>query len=220
MDIGGRIRAARLSKSLILEDLSDKTGLSKSFLSNVENNRTSPSINSMEKIAHALEIPLSVLFMQKSFSPQIVKAGQRDQTRFGQDERVVEWISNMPFSNIEMLLLEIPVRKDPAQRAPLHTHRGEECHLVLEGKLRGTYGTQSFTVEAGDSFHWDGSVPHNVDNIGDTPARLIIALTPPSYFASDKAHADEQAQQWNGQPISAQTSPLQGNLQSSGATGT
>lgn len=191
MDIGARIRATRLSKTLTLEDLSEKTGLSKSFLSNVENNRTSPSINSLEKIAQSLEIPISVLFLQRNFIPQIVTAEQRDRTHFGQDNRVVEWISNMPFSNMEVLILEIPVRRDPGQNAPLHTHRGEECHLVLEGRLRGTYGTETFTVEAGDSFHWDGSVPHNVDNIGDSPAKMIIALTPPSYFSSDKAHTDQ-----------------------------
>ena len=178
MDIGGRVRSIRLSKELKLEDIASKTGLSKSFLSNVETGKTSPSINSLEKIAQALEIPISTLFMQKLFLPRIVKASQRDKTQFGQDQRMVEWISNMPFSHIEMLILEIPVREDSSQEAPLHTHRGEECHLVLEGKLRGTYGTESFTLEAGDSFHWDGSIPHKVDNIGDTPAKVNYCSYP------------------------------------------
>jgi len=189
MDIGGRIKATRISKSLTLEELSDKTGLSKSFLSNVENNRTSPSISSIEKIAHSLEIPISFLFMQQNFFPRIVKRGQRDRASFGEDDRVVEWISTMPFSKIEMLLLEIPVREDDSQEAPLHTHRGEECHLVLQGRLKGTYGSQTFLLEEGDSFHWDGSVPHKVDNIGDTPAKLIIALTPPSFFSNEKSYS-------------------------------
>ena len=116
MDIGARIRSTRLSKTLTLEELSEKTGLSKSFLSNVENHRTSPSINSLEKIAQSLEIPISVLFLQRNFIPRIVNAEQRDRTHFGQDNRVVEWISNIPFSKMEVLILEIPVRREPVHR--------------------------------------------------------------------------------------------------------
>ncbi len=194
MDIGARVKAIRLSKSLKLEDISSRTGLSKSFLSNVENNRTSPSISSLEKIAQALEIPISLLFLQKSYRPHIVKAGQRDRTVFGQDNRIVEWISNRAFSNLEMLILELPVPEATDRKVPLKSHRGEECHLVLEGKLEGTYGMETFTLEKGDSFHWDCSVPHKVVNIGDTPARLIIAVSPPSFFSNIKALPPENGE--------------------------
>ena len=189
MDIGSRMRAIRLSKSMILDDLAEKAGLSKGFLSNIENNRTSPSINSVERIAQALEVPMALLFMQRDYIPRIMKPEQRDRTHFARDDRVVEWVSNMPFSKMEMLILEIPVSKDRTKEAPLKSHPGEECHLVLQGKLRGTYGTQTFILEQGDSFHWDCSVPHKVDNIGDVPAKLIIALTPPTFFSSEKALA-------------------------------
>jgi transcriptional regulator with XRE-family HTH domain len=197
MDIGNRVKMARIAKELTLDELALKTGLSKSFLSNIENNRTSPSIASLEKIAQSLEIPLSILFMQKSFQPRIIKSKDRDKTLFGRDNRTVEWISNMPFSNLEMLILEIPPQADPDKVVPMKSHPGEECHLVLEGKLRGTYGTEIFLLEAGDSFHWDCSVPHKVENIGQGPARIIIALNPPSFASNVNATSAIR----NGEPV-------------------
>jgi mannose-6-phosphate isomerase-like protein (cupin superfamily) len=87
-----------------------------------------------------------------------------------------------------MVILEIPVGYDASGRN--HVHDGDECHYVLEGRIRAVQAGRTFLLEAGDSYHWDGSLPHRVENAGETPARFLIARTPPG-FLSLKAYEGE-----------------------------
>jgi quercetin dioxygenase-like cupin family protein len=57
-----------------------------------------------------------------------------------------------------------------------HAHEGEECHLVLEGKVLAEQGEDSFILEEGDSFSWNASVPHTVKNIGEVTAVVLISV--------------------------------------------
>ena len=187
ISVGPKIKAVRQSRGLTINDLAREAGLSKSFLCNVENGNTSPSLASLEKIAATLRMPLTFFFLTDDIVPHVVKPEQRSRTIFGADGRTVEFVSARPGGEIEMFILDIPVRQPDQAEAACHTHKGEECHLVLNGKLEAYYGNERLLVEAGDSFHWDGTVPHKVENIGDEPARLIVSLTPPSFFtASDE----------------------------------
>jgi len=182
--VGPKIKAVRQSKGLTINDLARETGLSKSFLSNVENGNTSPSLASLEKIAATLHMPLTFFFLADDVAAHVVKPQQRTRTIFGADGRTVEFVSARPGGEVEMFILEVPVRRQDQGEVACHSHKGEECHLVLTGRLEAFYGKDRFTVEEGDSFHWDGTVPHKVENIGDAPAKLIVALTPPSFFSS------------------------------------
>jgi len=193
--IGPRIRAVRQSKRLTINDLARATGLSKSFLCNVENGNTSPSLASLEKIAATLHMPLTFFFLSDDTVPRVVKPEQRTRTVFGGDGRTVEFVSARPDAEVEMFILEIPVRQPDQAEAACHTHKGEECHYVLDGKLEAFYGRERFVIGAGDSFHWDGTVPHKVENIGDVPARLVVALTPPSFFSSFEEPIDLHRQE-------------------------
>ena len=79
-----------------------------------------------------------------------------------------------------MLLLEIPSGYTAGGRT--HSHEGEECHWVLEGTITAVQGDQRFVLARGDSFHWDGSVPHRIENHGPEVARLLVARTPPGFL--------------------------------------
>lgn len=62
MQIGAKLRELRLAKSLSQGDIQNKTGLFRCYTSRVEHGHTVPSIETLEKYAHALEIPLYRLF--------------------------------------------------------------------------------------------------------------------------------------------------------------
>jgi transcriptional regulator with XRE-family HTH domain len=188
--IGPKIKTLRQVKQLTIQDLANKTGLSKSFLCNVEKGKTSPSLASLEKIAATLRMPLTYFFLLDDALPRVVKPQQRHRAVFAHDGRTVEFVSARPDGEIEMFILDIPVRQPGQAEVSCHRHRGEECHYVLSGKLEVYFGHDRFQVEAGDSFHWDGTVPHKVENIGGEPARLIVSLMPPSFFTS----ADEPSE--------------------------
>jgi transcriptional regulator with XRE-family HTH domain len=65
LDIGAKIRAIRNRKKITIAQMCEGTGLSKGFISNVENNNTSPSINTLQTIASYLEVPLPYLLLEK-----------------------------------------------------------------------------------------------------------------------------------------------------------
>jgi mannose-6-phosphate isomerase-like protein (cupin superfamily) len=56
----------------------------------------------------------------------------------------------------------------------LHSHAGEEHHLLLSGRLRIRQGEHEVEVGPGDYFVWDATVPHDAEVIGDEPATLVI----------------------------------------------
>ena len=63
---------------------------------------------------------------------------------------------------------------DPGSRTGLHSHGGEEHHLVLSGRLRATQGDHVVELDPGDYLLWDATIPHDVEVIGDEPVRLIL----------------------------------------------
>jgi uncharacterized cupin superfamily protein len=91
----------------------------------------------------------------------------------------VELVSARPKRNLELLIAELP--PGMTARGKRHYHHGEECVLVLEGSVRIVCGDHAFVLEAGDSCHYDGRVPHAVENCGETQARLLIAMTPAQF---------------------------------------
>ncbi|MBI0580515.1 helix-turn-helix domain-containing protein [Neobacillus cucumis] len=169
MDIGSKIRAIRKRKKITIAQMCESTGLSKGFISNVENNNTSPSINTLQTIAEFLEVPLPYLLLKKEQHMRVVRKNERSQTTF--HTLKIEHISSK--GGLRMMSVEFP---PGASMGEANAHEGEECHLVLEGKVLAEQGEDSIILEEGDSFSWNASVPHFVKNIGDTKAVVLISI--------------------------------------------
>jgi mannose-6-phosphate isomerase-like protein (cupin superfamily) len=61
------------------------------------------------------------------------------------------------------------------------THQGEECGLLLSGRLKVTVGDQSAVLGAGDAYYFKSNQPHTFHNPGNLPCELITACTPPTF---------------------------------------
>ncbi len=61
------------------------------------------------------------------------------------------------------------------------SHDGEECGIVVKGKVEFTIGGEKYIMEEGDSIYFSSSIPHSWKNVGETPVELIWAITPPSF---------------------------------------
>jgi transcriptional regulator with XRE-family HTH domain len=86
MVIGDRLRALREEKKLSQGDIEKRTGLLRCYLSRVENNHTVPAIETLEKMARALEIPMYQLFYdgdKPPNAPDLPKRGSKDRTAWG-----------------------------------------------------------------------------------------------------------------------------------------
>lgn len=169
LDIGSKIRAIRNRKKVTIAQMCEGTGLSKGFISNVENNNTSPSISTLQTIASYLGVPLTYLLLEKKQHMRVVRKDERTYSTF--NNLKIEHISSK--GGLRLMSVEFPPGTSIGEA---HAHEGEECHLVLEGNVLAEQGEDSFILEEGDSFSWNASVPHTVKNIGDEKAVVLIAI--------------------------------------------
>ncbi len=169
LEIGAKIRAIRNRKKITIAQMSEGTGLSKGFISNIENNNTSPSINTLNTIAAFLKVPLAYLLLEKQQHMRVVRKEDRRSSSY--NNLKIEHLASK--GGLRTMIVEFP---PGASIGDPHAHEGEESHLVLEGKILAEQGEDSFIVEKGDSFSWNASVPHFVKNIGEEKAVVYISI--------------------------------------------
>lgn len=172
MDIGSTIRAIRKRKEITIAQICEATGLSQGFMSQVETNKTSPSIATLENIAQALKVPLAYLLLKKEERMRIVRREERVITTSGSEQLKVEHLSST--KHVRMMLVELPPGSSTGQ-AP-HAHEGEEVHVVLQGRIYAEQGEDAAEFQEGDSFSWNACTPHLVKNIGEEAAVVLISV--------------------------------------------
>jgi transcriptional regulator with XRE-family HTH domain len=177
--VGRRAREHRLRRGWVLEELARKASLSKAYISQIETGKASPSLQSADRLAQALGVPLTYLFLEDAFACQVIRKADRQRVSFGAPDKLVSVLS-APNRHLELLLVEIPAGYTAGGRT--HSHEGEECHWVLDGRITAVQGERVFDLLEGDSFHWDGGIPHRIENHGARPARLLVARTPPGFL--------------------------------------
>jgi len=183
MSIGSKVKAFRQELSMTIPQLGVITGLSKGFLSQVENDKVSLSLESLQKVATALNVPVRNFLADEPFPPELVAKNSRPRIKF-RDEPEVEILS-APFGRqLQVLMVELPPGYQAGNCA--HTHEGEEWIMVITGKVKVIQGEFSAILEEGDSIHWDGSHPHLCQNAIDTPTKILVALTPPAMLPLSK----------------------------------
>src|SRR5262245_959471 len=185
MQLGKKIRDLRLRRGLTVQQLAGATGLSKGFISQVENHRTSPSLATLHDLARALDTSAAYLVVEEDQVPCVVRAGQRSRVPVGGNASCVEVLSAQPKRNLELIQLELPAGLEAGDHR--HYHHGEQCLLCVEGQVRLNLGDHVFELAPGDSCHFDGRLPHSIENRGTNPARVLIAMTPAAYEPTFRA---------------------------------
>ncbi|KZE38542.1 DNA-binding protein [Bhargavaea cecembensis] len=170
MEIGSKIRAIRKRKGLTIAQMSEQTGLSRGFISNIENDHTSPSLNTLQAIAAFLDVPLPYLLLEKKEHMKVVRKAERVYTSF--NDIKIEHLTSQS-GGLRMMHVQLPPGSSTREAI---AHEGEEAHIVLKGTILAEQGEDSVIAEEGDSFSWNASVPHFVKNIGETEAILLISV--------------------------------------------
>jgi len=176
--IGERIKRLRLKKSMGLVELGKHTGLSASFLSQLETGRVVPTLRNLARIAMVFSKDLSYFFESE---PQSMFRVHRRKERVRLPQTGVE----EPTYFFESLGYMVPDRHmDPyfAQFIPLegsreskaHMHPGYEFLYVLQGELDLHHGNNRCTLTAGDAVYFDASTPHSYICAGKRPADALI----------------------------------------------
>src|SRR5260221_992894 len=108
MQLGKKIRDLRCRRGLTVQQLAAASGLSKGFISQVENERTSPSLATLRDLARALETSVAYLVLEDDQAPYVVRENQRPRIQVNGCVSRIEILSAPPRRNLELLLAEIP----------------------------------------------------------------------------------------------------------------
>src|SRR5262245_44675011 len=183
MQLGKKIRDLRFRRGLTVQQLADLSGLSKGFISQVENQRTSPSLATLRDLARALDTSVAYLVLEDDAAPHIVRESERARAETSSPVRL-EILTAQPRRNLEMVMASIPVGVSTGTERGYH--HGEECIVCLEGRVAVVGEEHRTVLELGDSCHYDGRSPHAIENVGDVPARVLIAVTPAAFEPSPR----------------------------------
>ena len=168
--VGARIRRRRRERSLTLAQVAEATGLNVGYLSQVENDKASPSLETLAALAEALDVPIAWFLLDQSVAPRVVRAAERPRRRLSTGSAAMSQVDGGIARDISIFEGAMPVD----HRTGFHAHPGDEHHLVLEGRVRITQGETVIEAGAGDYVLLDGTLPHDAETIGDVPARLLI----------------------------------------------
>jgi len=187
--IGERIKHLRLRKSMGLVELGRHTGLSASFLSQLETGRVVPTLRNLTRIAMVFSKDLSYFFEPEPQTLFRVHRG-KDRVRLPQSgvpdpSYYFESLGYMvPDRQLDPYLAEfVPGKAGPGagQDPRPHQHFGCEFLFVLSGALEIRHGANTHRVEQGDAIYFDASTVHSYACCGDTPATaLIVTLQQPT----------------------------------------
>ena len=180
MDIGGTLRRLRLSRNLTQEDLANRCELSKGFISQVENNLTSPSIATLIDMIECLGTSLKQFFGESA--QEKIVYGSEDMFEKEDDEllrgSIVWLVPNAQKNRMESILVTL----GPGGRtAEFPAHEGEEFGYVLSGRIVLLTGQIPHPVGTGESFCLHPDAPHFIMNPGRRAARFLWTSTPPSF---------------------------------------
>lgn len=178
MDIGERIRELRLAKNLTLEELADRCELTKGFLSQLENNMNTPSIQTLEDITEVLGVSMSKFFQESKANKVVYKKED-----YFEDEKAYvkrTWlVSNAQDKMMEPILLTL---QPDGQSEEIANHAGEEFGYVLKGTVTlQIYNGPSYTIAKGNTFYLNGEKRHWLVNKGKYECELIWVMTPPNF---------------------------------------
>ncbi|MEO5965002.1 MAG: cupin domain-containing protein, partial [Candidatus Limnocylindrales bacterium] len=169
VQVGRETRRWRLTRGLTLAQVSELSGLNIGYLSQIENEKATPSLEALAAIAAALDVPPAWLLLDSSTPPRVVRVHERPRID-GPGGAVLQEVDAGTSRDVCILEVTVP----PGHATGLHAHHGDEHHVVVSGRWRMTQGDHVVELEPGDYLAWDPAVPHDVENIGDEPGSILI----------------------------------------------
>ena len=162
-NIGGRIRRVRKSKGMTLNDLATGAGLSVSYISNLERNLCSPTLENLVKICTVLDVSMLKLLDNEGWNEDVVRAADREVVYEQKGEVRYESI-NFGVDKLNGIVISLEphcVFDDE------WTHSYDEIGYVLEGELTIMLNENTYVLNPGDCIYVPSKNEHNMSNVSD-----------------------------------------------------
>ncbi len=177
MELGSRLKEFRLRKNLTQEELADRCELTKGYISQLENDLTSPSIATLVDLLNALGSNLSDFFHEETEQKIVFPAEEYIDKR--SEGMFWQWvIPNAQKNMMEPVLVELEPGAATGVDFP---HEGEEFGFVLEGKIDIVCAGKAHRAKKGESFYFKADTEHSIVNKGKGKAKFLWISTPPNF---------------------------------------
>jgi transcriptional regulator with XRE-family HTH domain len=178
MKIGERLRNLRQSSNLTQEELAERAGLTKGFISQIERDLTSISLDSLIQILEALDENISDFFREASAEKIVYREQDRvpiDKEKIDKFELLIPGSTNR---RLEPILLTLEQGQATPKERP---HEGEEFGYVLRGKVDLRFGMEVLKLKKGECFYFSAEKEHWLQNTGSQSA-VVLWISSPPYF--------------------------------------
>lgn len=184
LKIGSKIRELREKKLYTLQDLSTKTGFSKTLLSDIESGDFIPPVATLLKLAKSLNVGMAYFFEEMDMNEKVSITRKGDRVRIKRrphhhEEGEVDYIyesleTKKSNKHMEPLLVEFQ---------PLGTsdmvfvnHEGEEFLYILDGTVEFRTDDRTEILEPGDALYFDSDVNHSLRSLNGKTAKAVVAV--------------------------------------------
>lgn len=174
-DIGKILQDLRKERGYSIRKVSEQTGFSISFLSKLENGKSSITIRNLVKLLNFYQVTLSDIFSEPASKKVVFRREERKMLE-SPEKITLELAVDEQSINMEPLVATFQPKASYSE--PLE-HSGEEYAYVAKGELRFELDGNSYHLREGDSVYFPGSGTHRWENLSDAEAVVVMVTTPP-----------------------------------------
>lgn len=179
IDVGAHMRAVRTMYGLSQRELAKRAGVTNGTISLIEQNRVSPSINSLKKVLDGIPMSLAEFFaLDLNLRPQVFY-GHEELADIGDSDVSLRLVAARR-SNRAMSLVHERYRAGASTGADPLIHEGEEGGMVIKGQIELTVAGQARLLGPGDAYYFMSALPHRFHNPGPEACEIFSASTPPT----------------------------------------
>ncbi|MCR1809385.1 helix-turn-helix domain-containing protein [Haploplasma modicum] len=179
VDIGKKIRALRLGNGLTQDELASRLELTKGYISQLENNLTSPSIQTLFALLEVLGTNIHEFFANEQEINVVFKKEDFFEKENDDLKHRISWIvPNALKYQMEPIIINLEAGGQSTIDDP---HNGEEFGYVLEGQVTLVLNKKRYIIKKGETFYYMANKEHYIVNNGNTNAKVLWISTPPMF---------------------------------------
>ncbi len=172
--VGKRIKKIRIDKKMTLEQMANETGHAVEYLKDIEAGNIMPPVGALLQISRALQID-SGFFLKEQENAMQDRVTQYSKRA---DNYAYE-ILTPGAENKHLKAFRVNIEPMEAHEGVGYQHEGEEFNYVLSGTVEVVVGDHVNRLTAGDSLHFNSGIRHQLKNVGDKTAELIVVIYGP-----------------------------------------
>ncbi|MGE0085094.1 MAG: helix-turn-helix domain-containing protein [Desulfococcaceae bacterium] len=172
--VGKKIKKVRTEKNITLEMVANETGYAVDYLKDVEAGKEMPPVGALLQIAKALEIDTGFFLREQEAT---MKERVKQYTKRTNDYAYETLTPGAENKHLKAFRVTIDPKKEHTGVG--YQHEGEEFNYVLKGQIEVIVGDHVNTLKQGESLHFNSAIKHQLRNIGDETAELIVVIYNP-----------------------------------------